>query len=114
MVISKRAMWIGGLAGGAVLLAGGLAFASSKQSTPITPGPNPPSPPTPPTPDCSSAVPDASNPDAVAIANSIVFHNTPVPWSEGGSYKQVVDGVTFQFRMERNGDTKIVSVWRCA
>jgi len=117
MQIAKRALWVGGLVGAAALLAGGIAFASNKQSggppPPPPPGPNPNPPPPQPT-GCSNFQYQIDpTGQATAIANSISYHNTPVTWQEGTVYDQAIDGVLWRFVMSRNGDLRVVATMRC-
>jgi len=64
-------------------------------------------------------VPDASNSKAVALANSISFHNSPVPYTDQGVYNTTIDGTAWRFVMW-SGDCRgdggtyhCVSAFRC-
>jgi hypothetical protein len=63
---------------------------------------------------CASWVPDTSNAQAVGIANSISFHNTPVPWTDQGVYETSIGGVAWRFPMWWENGLKNVAAFRCA
>jgi len=85
---TKRVLVVGGLALG---FAGVLALAARKAKA----DPNTPPAPTP----QGTWVNDASDPAVGAIANSISYNNSPVKWTDGQTYEQVIDGTRWRFIM---------------
>jgi len=93
------------------------------------PPPAPPGPPSPPPPPaggattpflppptdavCSSWVADATNPQAVAIANQILDGKGPVPWTDQGHFVTPIAGVQWGFTMNVENGVHHVTAWRC-
>jgi hypothetical protein len=62
---------------------------------------------------CGAWVPDASNSQAVAIAQNISFHNSPVPWADQGVYSTTINGTAWRFVMWWDNGLKNVAAFRC-
>ena len=68
---------------------------------------------------CSQWVPDATNASATAIATSISYHGTPVPFVDQGVYNTTISGTSWRFVMWAGdcvgdgGTYNCVSAFRC-
>jgi hypothetical protein len=62
---------------------------------------------------CGAWVPDASNAQAVSIAQNISFHNQPVPWADQGVYSTTINGTEWRFVMWWDNGLKNVAAFRC-
>ncbi|HTA17770.1 MAG TPA: hypothetical protein VK989_00675 [Polyangia bacterium] len=62
---------------------------------------------------CSQWAADATTPQAVAIATSIAFHNTPVAWSDQGQYNTTINGTDYLYLMHWENGLKAVVAWKC-
>ena len=70
-----------------------------------------------PTPDpdatCTAWAADTSNPQAMAIASSIAFHNSPVAWVDQGDYSTQINGVDYLFVFWWEKGLKAVAAYKC-
>lgn len=62
---------------------------------------------------CGAWVPDASNAQAAAIARTISFNNSPVPWADQGHYDATLNGTAWRFVMYWENGLKNVASFRC-
>jgi len=62
---------------------------------------------------CGSWVADVSNPQALAIASTIAFHDSPVPWVDQGDYSTTIGGVDYLFVMWWEAGLKSIAAFTC-
>lgn len=91
----------GGAGGGAGGTGGGGGGQTTPQKTPTTDG------------NCTGWTPDATNAQAVAIANQILDTGKPVSWADQTEYKQQINGQAWAFTMNLENGKRFVIAWRC-
>lgn len=63
---------------------------------------------------CTRWIVDTDNAQAAAIAESISFHDVPVPWADQGSYDTTIGGIPYRFVMWWETGMKAVAAYHCA
>lgn len=62
---------------------------------------------------CTAWAADTSTPQALSIASSIAFHNSPVAWVDQGDYSTQINGVDYLFVFWWEKGLKAVAAYKC-